>query len=176
MTISLPMAGIRAALFIAIVGAACHRQPNLEPIPAAQTYCWWSSQYVSVSPVLLASQFQSALVAAGFANAHWVRNGDSAWTTAGPSHLAGSSGGATYGFRVVAYLARDEVNCAWRGNSDAPVARRPVGAESCFHTNVFVYAPTKGSAGRDSAMARDPILPLCGKVYQSALAGVERLE
>ena len=167
---------IRIMLFVAIVGTGCHRKPSLEPIPSAEEYCWWSSQYVALPPVLLASQFQSALVAAGFANAHWVRNGDSAWAIAGPAHVPASPTGAAYAFRVVAYVPRDAINCAWRGNSEAPIARRPIGAESCFHANVFIYPPEQGWASKDSVAAISRVLPLCSTVYQSALAGLERLQ
>ena len=80
-----------------------------------------------------------------------------------------------YAFRAVAYSARDTINCAWRGNSDAPVARRPAGAESCFHTDFAIYRPRQGWSADDSATAESRILGLCGQVYSSALAGLERL-
>ena len=166
----------RTAFMLVIASSGCHHRPTVELLPSRETYCWWSSQYVSEAPVSVASRFQGALVATGFANARWMRSPDSAWATGGPSVLASSPAGAMYGFRAVAYSARDTTNCAWRGNSDAPVARRPAGAESCFHTNVVIYRPRRGWSADDSDIAESRILPLCGQVYSSALAGLERLQ
>lgn len=141
-----------------------------------QTYCWWTSRYVAAAPALVVSQFQTGLLAAGFTNAHWQRNPDSAWAVAGPSPLPDSPAGVTYAFRAVAYAANDSTRCAWRGMADAPVVRRPVGAESCFHTNLFIIAPRGGWTKADSVAARSRILPVCGTVYASALAGLELLK
>jgi hypothetical protein len=55
----------------------------------------------------------------------------------------------------------------------ADVARRPTGAESCFHTNLLIYRATPGSTETDS-VAADYALPLCGDVYKSAMALLQR--
>jgi hypothetical protein len=162
-------------MFVVVTGG-CHRRPTIEPVPSAQPYCWWASQYVAEPPLLVASRFQGALAALGYTNPRWMRNPDSAWATAGPSVIASSPAGARFAFRVVAYPATDTINCAWRGNSDAPVTRRPLGAQSCFHTNVLIYAPKQGWSGDDSATAESKTLAVCGQVYNSALAGLERLK
>jgi hypothetical protein len=163
--------------FMFLVGTSgCHHRPSVAPLPSMVTYCWWSSQYLSEPPVSVVSRFQGALAATGFANARWMRSSDSAWATGGPSVLPLAPAEAKYAFRAVAYPARDTINCAWRGNYDAPVTRRPGGAESCFHTNVAIYRPRQGWSGDDSTSAESRVLPLCGQVYDSALAGLERLK
>ena len=159
-----------------VIGSACHHPPRGEPVATVQTYCWWASQYVAASPALLVSQFQDGLIAAGFTNAHWQRSPDSAWAVAGPTALPNSSPGVTYAFRAVAYAASDSTRCAWRGMPDATVIRRPLGAESCFHTNIYIIAPRNGWTKADSIAARERDLPLCGTVYASALAGLELLK
>jgi hypothetical protein len=159
---------IVALLFVISINS-CHRRPILEPVPSRQTYCWWASQYVTQPSVLVAWAFQNALSMAGFSKAHWSRNADSAWVTAGPTHLHATPAGAMYGFRVVAFSARDSVRCAWRGMPTADLVRRPIGAESCFHTNVLIYRSSNGSTDADS-VAADYVLPLCGDVYKSAMA------
>jgi hypothetical protein len=141
-----------------------------------QTHCWWTSQYVAATPALLASQFQAGLSAAGFTNAHWQRSPDSAWAVAGPTELANAPVAAMYAFRAVVYPANDSTRCAWRGTPDAPTIRRPIGAQSCFHTGLFIIAPQSGWSRADSVAARDRILPVCGTVYASALAGLELLK
>lgn len=166
----------RMTFMFFVATSGCHHRPTIQPVPSSVTYCWWSSQYQSEAPVLVASRFQGALAAAGFANARWMRSPDSAWATGGPSELPAAPAQARYAFRAVAYSARDTVNCAWRGTSDAPVTRRPAGAESCFHTTVAIYRPVQGWIADDSVIAESRILTLCGQVYDSALAGLERLK
>jgi hypothetical protein len=173
------LAGLRATCTIVlalVLGNGCHRPARVEPLATVQTYCWWASQYVTAAPALLVSQFQEGLIAAGFTNAHWQRSPDSAWAVAGPTALPNSPPGATYAFRVVAYAASDSTRCAWRGMPDATVIRRPVGAESCFHTALFIIAPRNGWTQADSVAARKRDLPVCGTVYASALAGLELLK
>lgn len=158
------------------VSIGCHRPAQVAPLATVQTYCWWASQYVAAAPALLVSQFEDGLTAAGFTNAHWRRSPDSAWAVAGPSALPNSPPGTTYAFRAVAYTASDSTRCAWRGMPDATVIRRPVGAESCFHTNFFIIAPRNGWTTADSIAANARTLPVCGTVYASALAGLEILK
>src|SRR5438105_5561083 len=57
---------LRAALFGGVLVSGCHHRPHVEPLLLEQTYCWWSSQYLSVVPVWVASRFQESLTAAGF--------------------------------------------------------------------------------------------------------------
>jgi len=166
----------RMTVVFLVATSACHHRPTNEPVPSRITYCWWSSQYLSEAPVSVASRFQGALAATGFANARWMRSPDSAWATGGPSVLPLAPAQAMYAFRAIAYPARDTIDCAWRGNSGAPATRRPGGAESCFHTNVAIYPARKGWSADDSAIAESHILTLCGRVYDTALAGLERLK
>ncbi len=157
-------------LLIVIAVNGCRHRPVLEPTPSRQTYCWWTSQYVTQPPVLVAWAFQNAFATLGFSDARWTRNADSAWATAGPAHLPASPANAVYAFRVVAFAARDSVRCSWRGMPTADIVRRPIGAETCFHTNVFVFSPANGWAGSDSIAAADHVLPLCGELYKLAMA------
>jgi hypothetical protein len=163
--------------FVALaLGGGCHRAAPVEPLHTVQTHCWWTSQYVAASPALLVSQFQTGLSAAGFTNARWQRSPDSAWAVAGPTVLPNAPAMATYAFRAVAYPANDSTRCAWRGTPDAPVMRRPAGAQSCFHTGLFIITPRGGWTKADSVAAGNRILPVCGTVYASALAGLELLK
>ncbi len=178
-SVFLALARLRATcttVFALILGSGCHRPAQVEPLGTVQNYCWWASQYVTAAPALLVSQFQDGLIAAGFTKARWQRSPDSAWAVAGPSALPNSPPGATYAFRAVAYPANDSTRCAWRGMPDATVIRRPVGAESCFHTNLFIIAPRNGWTTTDSIAANARTLPICGAVYASALAGLELLK
>lgn len=143
------MTTLIATLLLVIAVNGCHHRPNLEPIPSSQTYCWWTSQYVTQPPVLVAWAFQNAFATVGFSHMRWKRNADSAWAAAGPARLPASPGNVMYAFRVVAFAARDSVRCAWQGMPSADVVRRPIGAESCFHTEVFIYSAAKGSPGTD---------------------------
>jgi hypothetical protein len=83
--------------------------------------------------------------------------------------------GTMYGFRVVAYAAGDTARCGWRG-PNAPVTRRPFGAESCFHTNVFIYSDGQTRLSGDTSTATSYVLPLCGKIYHVALGELEILK
>ncbi|HZJ01162.1 MAG TPA: hypothetical protein VFD22_10920 [Gemmatimonadaceae bacterium] len=161
---------------VAIPIGGCHRPVALAPTPVANTYCWWASQYVSISPAFVAEYFNRGLGDAGFANVKWSRNADSAWAIAGPQRIERSGTSALYTFRVVAHPATETTECAWRGAPDADVIRRPRGAQSCFHTQVVVVMPRDGFQSGDSSMARSYILPLCGDVYRSSLAGLELLK
>jgi hypothetical protein len=168
---------IACMTFVTIaLGSGCSRRAQIEPLPTVEEYCWWASQYVAAAPAVLVSQFQDGLIAAGFTNARWQRSPDSAWAVGGPTALPNSPPSATYAFRVVAFTASDSTHCAWRGMHDATVIRRPVGAESCFHTDVFIIGPRSGWTKADSAAAIERILPVCGTVYASALAGLELLK
>ncbi len=170
------MRSMAMTVFALVVGSGCHRAVSIEPLPTEQEYCWWASQYVTAPPALLAAQFQEGLSAAGFSKARWQRSPDSAWAVAGPTALPNSPATATYAFRAVAYAANDSTRCAWRGMPDAMVIRRPAAAVSCFHTEVFILAPRNGWARADSVAAGERVLPLCGVVYGSALAGLELLK
>ncbi len=161
---------------LALPIGGCHRNVELAPAPVADTHCWWASQYVSISPSFVAEYFNRGLSDTGFANVKWSRNADSAWTIAGPQRMEPSGTSALYTFRVVAHPATNTVACAWRGAPNADVIRRPRGAQSCFHTEVVVVMPRDGFQSGDSAMARSYILPLCGDVYHSSLAGLELLK
>ena len=161
---------------IGILALGCHHRPALEPVPVAQAYCWWSSQYASVAPVWIASRFQESMAAAGFPNSRARHDGDSAWATADLARFADSPAGMLYRFRVVAHPANDETGCAWRGMPDAPIARRPTGAESCFHTNLVVYHDRRAATPSDTNSATSYTLPLCGKIYGAALGGLELLK
>ena len=57
------------ALACALFAGGCRHLIDLEPVPAMRPHCWWTSQYVAVAPVWLASRFESALAANGFPNA-----------------------------------------------------------------------------------------------------------
>lgn len=139
-----------------------------------QPHCWWTSQYVPVAAVWVAARFQAALVRDGYPNARWHRDADSAWAFAGPPGLSADK--PAYGFRMVAFAAGDSAGCAWRGTADAPIARRPAGAQSCFHANVLIYAPTHGwAAPKDSDVASGGIIARCGDVYRDAIGDLARL-
>ncbi len=166
--------GLASVAAVLLFGSGCHRRPRTVPMPFERTYCWWSSEYVPVAPVWVASRFAESLRAAGFSHVEAERNADSAWVLAGPAAVAGGPSGTQYSFRVIAHPASDSVACTWRGTPDAPIARRPVGAVSCFHTDVSMYAPVRGWNTADTAAAGSRLLPLCGQIYRGALAGLER--
>ena len=166
----------RAALFGGVLIISCHHRPNVEPMLLEQTYCWWSSQYLSVAPVWVASRFQESLTAAGFPRARSAHDADSAWATANLARFADAPAGTMYGFRIVAYAASDTARCAWRGVRDAPVARRPIGAESCLHTNVFIYSDGQTRRSADTDTMTSYVFPLCGKIYHLALGELEILK
>lgn len=155
---------------------SCHHSPRVELTLARQTHCWWTSEYVAQRPTLVAWAFERAFANAGFSNARSQANADSAWATAGPAHIGQTASNAQYAFRVVAYSARDSVSCAWRGAPQADAVRRPAGAESCFHTNLFIYRPQKGWTESDSVAASDRVLPLCGDIYKAAMPQLERVK
>ena len=163
-------------LLALVLLVACRRAPETVPVPSERAYCWWASQYVSVAPAWVAARFETALQSAGFARVQKGASADSAWAVAGPSAARGARGAELYAFRAVAYPAADSARCAWRGMRDAPLVHRPAGAGSCFHTDVSIYAPRRGSAAGDSAGAGGGVLAICGEVYKVALEGLERLE
>ena len=138
-----------------------------------QGYGWGWSQYGSESPAPLVARFQHAFAAIGLSDAIWKRSSDSAWASTGLSRLPSSPVGALYAFRVVAFNANDSVGCGWRGNADAPIAKRPLGAVGCFHTAVSIVAPRQGWVRNDSLAATGRVLQLCGEVYHTALAGTD---
>ena len=163
-------------LLIGLLSVGCRHRANVEPLSVAQTHCWWSSQYLSVAPVWVASRFQQSLTAAGFPDARSGHDADSAWATAALARFADAPPGLLYGFRVVAYAAGDSARCAWRGMRDAPIARRPAGAESCFHTGVFVYSAGASRLVADTNAVTSYVLPLCGKIYAVALGDLPILK
>src|SRR5437867_12528079 len=72
---------IRAVLlFIASMG--CHPRTHPAPVPFERTYCWWTTEYATVSPTWIAARFQSALQTIGFPNVRAGRGTDTAWASA----------------------------------------------------------------------------------------------
>jgi len=166
---------VRLALTVALLAAGCRHHVEPEPLPAMRPHCWWNSQYLAVAPVWVASRFESAMESGGYPNPRMLRDADSAWATANP-RPAVSSNGPAYSFRVVAYPASDSVACAWRGVADAPIARKPAGALTCFHVNALIYRPTGGWTPADSEASRGRVLSLCGDLYKEAVGDLVKLK
>ena len=163
------------ALASALLAGGCHHRIDLEPMPAMRPHCWWTSQYVAVAPVWLASRFEGALAANGYPNARMRRDGDSAWATSDPRPGISSTRPA-YSFRVVAYSANDSAACAWRGTADAPVSRKPAGAQACFHANALIYRPADGWTPADSDAAGSRTIAMCSELYREAIGDLVKLK
>jgi hypothetical protein len=155
---------------------SCRVVTRADPQPAERTYCWWSSQYVAVAPIWIASRFRQALDSIGFRGVRADRDADSAWAVTSPTAFGQSGSAPLFSFRVVAFPASASANCQWRGAPDAPITRPPAGSAACFHTTVLIYPPRRAWASEDSAAAGSRVLSLCDNVYRSALAGLERLK
>src|SRR5438045_9568475 len=84
---------LRAALVGGVLVSGCHHRPNVEPMLLEQTYCWWSSQYLSVAQVWVASRFQESLTAAGFPWASSAHDADRAWASANLNRFADEPAG-----------------------------------------------------------------------------------
>jgi hypothetical protein len=175
---SLPLRAMRRAapLLALLIATSCRRRPETAPVPSERHYCWWTSRYLAVAPAWVAARFENALQTVGFTRVEKGASTDSAWALAGPSTILGIQGAALFGFRAVAYPAADSLHCAWRGMANAPLVKRPAGAQSCFHTDVSIYAPRRGWAAQDSTDASGRVLHICGEAYKVALEGLERLE
>jgi hypothetical protein len=158
------------------LATTCRRAPETTPVPSESAYCWWTARYLAVAPAWVAARFEHALQTVGFTRVEKGASADSTWATAGPSTVQGIHGSALFAFRAVAFPAADSARCAWRGIASAPLVKRPAGAQSCFHTDVWIYAPRRGWTAQDSAAASGRVLHLCGEVYKVALEGLERLE
>jgi len=57
-----------------------------------------------------------------------------------------------------------------------PGIRRPIGAESCLHTNVFIYSDGQTRRSADTDTMTSYVFPLCGKIYHVALGELEILK
>jgi hypothetical protein len=167
----------RALVLSGLLGlVGCRRQPEMALVPVDRGYCWWTAQYVGVAPAWVASRFENALSSLGLTPVRKHIDADSAWASGGPSPIPGAPQDVVYGFQAVAYSAADSFHCAWKGTASAPQIRRPVGALSCFRTDVVIYAPRHGWSASDSTSAGTRMLSLCTDVYKVALAGLERLD
>jgi hypothetical protein len=167
---------VLASALILSVCAGCHSHGAPEPLLVERAYCWWTTRYVSVAPAWVAGRFQTALQELGFVAVKTQLGGDSVWVTTAPSAISGGPEDVRYSFRAVAFPVTNSIACSWRGMPSAPIAPRPAGAQSCYHTDVLIYAMTRAHSAADSAAAGDRIIPLCGDVFKSALAGLDQLE
>ena len=79
---------------------------------------------------------------------------------------------------MVAFPPADTAGCAWRGTVDAPITKRPAGAQSCYHMNVLIFKPTSGWTPADSeaAGAGGIVIGLCSDIIKSAIGDLERLK
>lgn len=91
------------------LAAACHRQAPVSessPVAATETPCWWTVYRSELPLDTVGVHFVNAFSALGLTGATWVRQGDTAWASAGPTRLAARFGG-TFSARAVAFQRGD---------------------------------------------------------------------
>ena len=104
----------RRALMLMLVATGCrHAAPPVAaavPLSLQDEYCWHTVFRTSLPLDTVAHRFERAFTSLGLTNASSTIRGDTAWSHAGPTRLAGEWGDALYEARVVAYRVADSTH------------------------------------------------------------------
>jgi hypothetical protein len=95
-----------------LLATGCHHAPPpaAPPLSLNDDYCWHAVFRTSLAPDTVAHRFERAFTGLGLTNASSTTRGDTAWSHAGPTRLAGEWGDAVYEARVVAYRVADSTH------------------------------------------------------------------
>jgi len=95
-----------------LFATGCHHAapPGAAPLTIPDDYCWHAVFRTSLAPDTVAHRFERAFTGLGLTNASTTTRGDTAWSHAGPTRLAGEWGDALYAARVVAYRVADSTH------------------------------------------------------------------